>query len=116
MEYLLREKLEKLVQSEIEARLYMYRRDDRESALLQRPMANLKTELDKSKEDLRKVVDERKKAGEEVRLLRDKLQKLSTQSQQQLQIQQDGGGNGGNGGNDNGSRSKLENEAPSLLG
>ena len=102
MEYLLREKLEKLVQSEIEARLYMYRRDDRESALLQRPMANLKTELDKSKEDLRKVVDERKKAGEEVRLLRDKLQKLSTQSQQQLQIQQDGGGNGGNGGKGNG--------------
>lgn len=80
MEYLLREKLEKLVQSEIEARLYMYRRDDRESALLQRPMASLKTELEKSKEDLRLVSDERKQAGEEVRMLREKLQKLSSQS------------------------------------
>jgi hypothetical protein len=92
MEYLLREKLEKLVQSEIEARLYMYRRDDRESALLQRPMGTLKTELEKSQDDLRRVVEERKQAGEEVRLLRDKLQKLSTQSNlQQHQHDSNGG-------------------------
>jgi transposase len=60
--------------------LHMYRRDDRESALTQRPMAQMKTELDNSKEELRRVVEERKQAGEEVRLLRDKLQKLSTQN------------------------------------
>ena len=82
MEYLLREKLEKLVQSEIEARLHMYKRDDRESALLQRPMAQMKMELDQSKTELRRVVEERKQAGEEVRLLRDKLQQLSTQNNQ----------------------------------
>ena len=79
MEYLLREKLEKLVQSEIEARLYMYRRDDRESALLQRPLATMKTELDKSKAELSRVVEERKRAADEVHLLRNKLQKLSQQ-------------------------------------
>ena len=87
MEYLLREKLEKLVQSEIESRLHMYRRDDRESALLQRPMAQLKTELDQSKEELRLALDERKHAGEEVRLLREKLQKLSTKNTMQQQQQ-----------------------------
>ena len=76
MEYLLREKLEKLVQSEIEARLYMYRRDDRESALLQRPLANMKGELEKSQEELRKVKEERKRAGDEVKMLHEKLQKL----------------------------------------
>ena len=52
MEYLLREKLEKLVQSEIEARLYMYRRDDNESALTQRPMAKLKSELETKDKEL----------------------------------------------------------------
>jgi hypothetical protein len=34
MEYLLREKLERLVQSEIESRLLAYRRDGKESSLL----------------------------------------------------------------------------------
>ena len=79
MEYLLREKLEKLVQSEIEARLYMYRRDDQESALLQRPLAKMKNELEKSQEELRKVKEERKRAGDEVRMLHEKLQKLTQQ-------------------------------------
>ena len=91
MEYLLREKLEKLVQSEIEARLYMYRRDDRESALLQRPLANMKSELEKSQEELRKVQEERKRAGDEVRMLHEKLQKLTQQ-------QGAGGANAGGGG------------------
>ena len=66
MEYLLREKLEKLVQSEIEARLHMYRKDDRESALLQKPLSTLRAELEKSKNELRKALEERKQAGDEV--------------------------------------------------
>ena len=75
MEYLLREKLEKLVQSEIEARLYMYRRDDRESALAQqRPLANMKKELEKCQAELQRVQNERKTAGDEVKMLHEKLQ------------------------------------------
>ena len=106
MEYLLREKLEKLVQSEIEARLYMYRRDDRESALLQRPLANMKSELEKSKEELRKVQEERKRAGDEVRMLHEKLQKLT--QQQETGIVSGSGGGGATPGRVNDLKSRLD--------
>lgn len=80
MEYLLREKLEKLVQSEIEARLYMYRRDDRESASVQQNIqANMKKELDSCQKELQRVRGERKRAGDEVKMLHEKLQRLMRQ-------------------------------------
>ena len=77
MEYLLREKLEKLVQTEIETRLHKYRRNDREGAVLERPLAKLNADLEKSRGELKRALDERNTAAEEVRQLRRKLEQLA---------------------------------------
>ena len=68
MEYLLREKLEKLVQSEIEARLHMYRRDERENVLHVKSSGHTTEDLDRSNAELKRAQQERKRAADEVRI------------------------------------------------
>ena len=101
MEYLLREKLEKLVQSEIEARLAAYKKNGgggdtaamaglaSASATSSAPASSaaavrqLQSDLSARTEELATIKAENARADEEVKRLRRKLQQLSEQQQQQ---------------------------------
>lgn len=92
MEYLLREKLEKLVQTELEARLAAYRKAGGGDATAAgrvgggSPDRRLQADLAARTEELASVRAENARADGEVRTLRTKLQQLSEQQLQQQQL------------------------------